>query len=181
VWSVDATGPVGAEAQPVDVSWLAGRVPRALAVSREGTRLAILTSDPSGGDTRLDIAGIARDGTGRPGSLAKGLRQGEPLTRLVDVTWIDDRTLALLGSLGQDDGTRVFAVDLGQGVGLRRVGLNDPAIGLGSPVPGAQSVVTAGSSRGFAVMTSAPSVVVRVGSTWRRLGAATELVVPPPR
>lgn len=181
VWSVDAAATVGAPAQPVDAAWLAGRVPLALAVSREGTRLAILTRAATGGDTRLDVAGIVRDAAGRPTALAKGYRQGEPLTRMVDVTWIDDRTLAVLGALGQDDGIRVFTVELGQGVGLRRVGLSDPALGLGTPVGGAQAVVTAGSSRGFAVMTNAPSVVVRVGSTWRRLGAATELVVPPAR
>ena len=179
VWWVDAKGTSAAPARTVNISWLQARVPLSVAVSRDGSRLAIITRAASGGDTRLEVCGIVRDPSGAPAALAKGYRQAEPLTRLVDATWIDERTMAVLGALGDTDGVRVFTVDLGQGVGLRRVGLTDPALALGTPVPGARAVVTAGGNRGFAVMTNGPSVVVRAGATWRRLGAATELAVPP--
>ncbi|MGV1007416.1 MAG: LpqB family beta-propeller domain-containing protein [Dermatophilaceae bacterium] len=178
VWWADTTG--GSEpARAVTASWLEGRVPLSVSVSRDGTRLALITRAATGGDTRLDVSGIIRDPSGAPTALAKGYRQAEPLTRLVDSTWIDQRTMAVLGALGDTDGVRVFTVDIGQGVGLRRVGLTDPALALGTPVAGARALVAAGGNRGFAVMTSAPSVVVRAGSTWRRLGAATELAIPP--
>ncbi len=176
VWWIDATKPSGGSAHVVNTSWLQGRVPLSMAVSPDASRVALITRATSGGDTRLEVCGIVRDPAGTPTALAKGYRQGEPLTRLVDATWIDDRTMAALASLQDTDAVRVFTVDLGQGVGLRRVGLSDPT--LGTPVPGAKAVVSAGGNRGFAVMTLAPSVVVRAGSTWRRLGAATELAVP---
>lgn len=176
VWWVDATRASVAPARSVNTSWLQGRVPLSIAVSRDGTRLAVTTRAVAGGDTRLEVCGIVRDPSGAPTGLAKGYRQGEPLTRLVDATWIDERTMAVLGGLEGTEEVRVFTVDLGQGVGLRRVGLTDPT--LGTPVPGAKAVVTAGGNRGFAVMTSGPSVVVRAGSTWRRLAGASELAVP---
>ncbi len=180
VWWVDASTDTAAAAQEVDVPWLHGRVPLSLSVSGEGARMAIVSSFPGEPETRLDVAGIVVDPSGRATALATGHREAEPLVRLVDVAWVDDRTVVVLGALGQQE-TRVFTAGLGQGVGLRRGGLPDSAGALEAPVPTARAVVAVGASRAVAVVTSDQGVLVRVGGTWRRLGAATELAVSPPR
>ncbi len=178
IWTIDASDATDRAAAPVTAAWLAGRIPVALSVTADGSRVAVVSQAAGGGDTRLDVAGITRDGLGRPTALAAPWRQGEPLTALGDVGWIDDTALAVLGAV-PGDVVRPFVVQLGQGVGLRRVGSASPQSTLLREVAGARWVVLAGGERGLVVVADPPSVWVRIGGLWRKAGSATGLAVAP--
>jgi hypothetical protein len=89
---------VRADGQKVSVTaeWLAGRSVRSLRVSRDGTRVAVLSTGPDG--LTLDVAAIIRDASGRPQQLGPALGVGAPLVDATRVVWVDDMTLGVLGS-----------------------------------------------------------------------------------
>ncbi len=176
IWTLDPASPAP---QPVEVAWLDGRTLVSLAVSRDATRVAVV-SRGTDGSVRLDVAGIVRAPSGRPSTLAAPWRQGEPLERIVDVSWLDDGTVIALGSVRGEDGLRPYPVTLGQGAGLRRIGVADPVQSLVATIAGARAVVSGNGARGVVVLTDLPSALVRVGSAWRRLGEATAFAVAPP-
>lgn len=180
LWTFDATS-ADSVAEPVEASWLAGRTVLAVAPSPDATRLAVVSAGGDG-DGRLDVAGVVRDQAGRPTSLAKPYRQGEPLRRLSSVTWVNELTLAVLGAETPDAALRPYAVDLGQGVGLRRRGAADPRDSLIAPAAGAARLVsTTGGLRGIVAITDDARVKVRSGGGWRVLANASDLLVPPGR
>jgi hypothetical protein len=179
VWTLDAAVATSSPPDPVEVTWLAGRVVIALAVAPDASRVAILTRAPDDSDHRLDIAGVVRDSRGKPTALAPPYRQGMPLNRFQDVTWVDEVTLAVLGQLSPTDVVRPWVVDLGRGIGLLRVGTTDPQQGLVAAVPGAKWLASTGGVRGLVVVTQQGGVWVRVGSVWRAVPAATDLLVAP--
>ncbi len=177
IWTFDTTSAEATPPVPVDVPWLSGRVVVNLRVSPDGTRVAVISRLPGEQDYRLDIAGVVRTAGAEPASLAAPYRQGEPLRRYLDVVWLDQTTMAVLGRVLDADPIRPFIVDVGQGVGLRRRGQLDPAQTLVAPVKDAVSLTTTGGARGLVVTTSAPAVMVRVGSAWVKLPTGTELAV----
>ena len=91
---------VRADATSVSVSvpWLEGRSVRSLRVSRDGTRIAIVSSGVDG--STVDVAGIVRDDSGAPQRVGDRLRVGARLTDAVQVSWVDESTLAVLGTSG---------------------------------------------------------------------------------
>jgi hypothetical protein len=95
--SLDA---VRADGQRVAVvaDWLAGRVVRSLRISRDGTRIAILSTGLDG--LTLDVAAVIRDTSGGPQQLGVALGVGAPLVDAARVVWVDDMTLGVLGSAG---------------------------------------------------------------------------------
>jgi hypothetical protein len=77
--------------------WLAGRHIAALRVSRDGTRVAIVSSGDDGAGVSIDVAGIARDDAGGPSQLSdQTLRVGAALTAASSLVWMDDTTLGVL-------------------------------------------------------------------------------------
>ena len=77
--------------------WLAGRHIAALRVSRDGTRVAIVSTGDDGAGVSIDVAGIARDDAGGPSQLSdQTLRVGAALTAADSLVWIDDTTLAVI-------------------------------------------------------------------------------------
>lgn len=167
----------------VTVAWLAGRQVINLAVSPDGTRVAVLSELRNGTDYRLDLAGVVRDGAGLPTALGEAYRQGEPLTRFVDVVWIDSMTMVVLARDRDADPLRPFRVDIGQGVGLRRVGQLDLDQTLIKEVPETSTTVsTRGGVRGL-IVTSPRSagtgggVLFRVGNNWAAQPDVDEVVV----
>lgn len=178
VWTIDTTSGTARAADRVPADWLTGRVPGALAISPDGTRAAVISHLPDGSDARLDVAGVVRDTTGHPTALIRGWRQADPLTHLVDVVWVDDATMAVLGGLAPGDALRPWIAPLGQGIGLRRIGLSDPAQNLAPTLPGARWLVPTAGERGVVVVADT-GTYLRVGGVWRKLGSASGLAVPP--
>ncbi|UCN15946.1 LpqB family beta-propeller domain-containing protein [Cellulomonas iranensis] len=78
----------------VAAEWLLGRTVRAVRVSRDASRVAIVSDGPDG--TTLDVAGVVRDDDGAPVAIGPALRVGAPLTPTGPVVWVDDVTLAVL-------------------------------------------------------------------------------------
>ncbi len=162
-------------AQRVAASWLQGRVPVAIAVSGDSTRIAIASLGADGTGPRVDIAGIGRDVGGMPTTLAMPMLVDAPLARTIALGWVDDLTLAVLGAVQLDEQPRVYTAELGQGIGLRRRGSADTRAGVVAPVPGARSVIGLRGLRDLVVQSEV--VLVRVGNGWRPIGQASELAV----
>jgi hypothetical protein len=91
---------VSADGQSVAVGaeWLAGRIVRSLRVSRDGTRIAVLSTGPDG--LTLDVAAVIRDDKDRPQQLGDALGVGATLVDATRVVWVDDSTLGVLGRSG---------------------------------------------------------------------------------
>lgn len=137
-------------------AWLAGRTIRSFDVSRDGTRLAVVSSGP-GGVRRVDVAGVVRGVAGRPLALAPRLQVGLALTDVIDVAWVDRSTLAVLGRSGRTP-TRPFEVVIG---------------GPATPLPrvaGAVSLAAGDGPRAIYVVTAAGRVVARSGAGWVDVG-----------
>lgn len=103
VWSGPAAsnGTVAAvtaegEQVSVGVGWLDGRTVRSMRVSRDGTRIAVISV---GEDERvsIDVAGVVRDERGQPQRVGERWQVGASLTDAVEVSWVDEVTLAVLG------------------------------------------------------------------------------------
>lgn len=80
----------------VGVGWLDGRTIRSMRVSRDGTRIAVISV---GEDERvsIDVAGVVRDERGQPQRVGERWQVGASLTDAVEVSWVDEVTLAVLG------------------------------------------------------------------------------------
>ncbi len=170
LWTVDSNAQpfdgTAAPARPIVVSWLVDRLPLAVAVSVDGSRIAVVSTDADGKDTRLDIAGVGRDGSGAPTALsATPLRLGAALDRIRDVVWTSPTELAVLA--GRDGKLLPSLVTLG-----------DEITAL-APLEGAQSITTLGGSRNLAIGSATGHVFVRAGDHWQALPpSASELVAP---
>lgn len=92
-----AVGPKGQMAK-VSADWLSGRVVTALRVSRDGTRVAVVSTGASG--LSVDVAGVIRDKSGSPASLASSVQVGAGLSAADQVVWVDVSTLVVLGRSG---------------------------------------------------------------------------------
>ncbi|WP_182111721.1 LpqB family beta-propeller domain-containing protein [Actinotalea sp. JY-7876] len=102
--------------QQVDIEapWLDGRTVRSLRVSRDGARVAIVSAGSAAGDVAILVAGISRDDDGRPTLVsAEPLAVGAALVDALELAWVDEVTLAVLGR-GQDLGfPSTYLVPLG--------------------------------------------------------------------
>ena len=176
IWTFDSGNPQASVPAFVGAPWLDGRQVINLSISTDGARIAVLSKLPDDKDYRLDVAGILRNEAGLPAQLADPYRQGEPVTRFVDLVWVDEMTLVVLGKVNDSDVLRPFRVDIGQGVGLRRVSQLDVDQTLIRDVPDAVSVTTRGGVRGLIVMTP-QGALVREGNAWAQQNDVTEIVV----
>ncbi|HEX3005579.1 MAG TPA: LpqB family beta-propeller domain-containing protein [Angustibacter sp.] len=143
--------------------WLSGRRVLALDVSRDGSRLAVVSATPDGA-SRLQVAGIVRDGTGRPVGLAIPRSAASSLTTVRDVSWADRTNLAVLaGAPGQ---VQPYQVEVG---------------GLVEALPKVQDAVSISAGDGLRavyVVTGSGRVLVRTGNGWRSLGPGTSVTIP---
>ena len=144
-------------------SWLAGRRVTALDVSRDGSRVA-LVSVAADGSSRLDVAGVVRADGGGPAALAQPWQVGQSLPSVTDVSWADRTTLVVIGgSAGQ---RQPYQVEVGGVVSAMQ------------KVSGAVGV-SAGSGLSSIYLTlGGGQVAVRVGSGWRTLGPGTSVTIP---
>lgn len=93
--AVDASGAVAA----LDAPWLEGRTVRSLRVSRDGARVALVSSGAGPADAQVDVVSVVRDEDGRPTLLAaEPLQVGAAVLDAVEVAWVDEVTLAVLGT-----------------------------------------------------------------------------------
>ncbi len=177
VWTLPSSTPQVGAPSVVRADWLGGRRVVALRVSPDGTLAAVISARAGdGGDSRLDVAGIQRDGVGVPIALAVPYRQAQPLVDLQSVVWLDSSGLAVLGREKPGAVLRPFAVAIGGGVGLRRVGRLTADQLLVPAVSGAERLTTRGGLGGLVALTGT-GVQLRVGGRWEPLTGVRDLVV----
>jgi hypothetical protein len=133
-------------------------------ISPDGQRAALITTDRNGQVPRVDVAGVVRQPNGLPISLAAPISLAPSLTLAVDLVWVDDATLAVLGR--KTDVMRPWFVPLGG------------QISAGPDIAGAQSITTVNAERGLMVTTDRGQVLIRAGNRWQPVGAGTDFLVP---
>lgn len=100
-----------AESVEVYSGWLEGREVRSLRVSRDGARVAIVSAGEEG--LSIDVAAVVRDELGRPQRIGPPHQVGAVVTEASAVVWIDEVTLAVLGSTAGGTATSVQVVPVG--------------------------------------------------------------------
>ncbi|WP_046528746.1 LpqB family beta-propeller domain-containing protein [Cellulomonas sp. FA1] len=134
----------------VAAEWLLGRTVRAVRVSRDASRVAIVSDGPDG--TTLDVAGVVRDDDGAPVAIGPALRVGAPLTPTGPVVWVDDVTLAVLAD--GDAGAAPYLVTVA---------------GRSSSLPAVADAVALAADRGertLYVVTAEGELLRHQGGTW---------------
>lgn len=167
--------------EPINVPWLVDRKVVAVAVAADAARVLVVSTDRKDRDARLVVAGVVRAANGAPTSLGEPLRLAESLTRVTDVTWLDEGSYAVIGQAGTKDPLRPWLGDIGEGLnGLRRRGPLTAEAARVAPLPQGTpvSVTSVGGSRGLIVITDRKVVWVRAGATWHQIGSGTDLLVP---
>lgn len=141
---------VGGEPVQLDAGWLAGRAVQALAVSRDGARLAVL-SRVTGTVQTLEVAAIFRDASGVPLGLGAPLEMSPSVPMSLDLAWADETSLVTLG------------VDAGQV--LQEV-VGGWTTAEAAPLPAGSSFTARNGARTLVAVEADGTLVVRAGTTW---------------
>lgn len=96
VGTLDAVTETG-EAIEVKADWLEGRTVRSMRVSRDGSRIVIVTAGPGEPRVWVDVAAVFRDERGRPQRIGDPVRIGASLTDATEVSWVTESSVAVLG------------------------------------------------------------------------------------
>ncbi len=146
----------------VGAAWLADRQVKALRVSWDGTRLAVVSSGQDG--VTIDVAGITRDATDGPQQLSDPQRVGGALTAADAVVWIDDDLLAVLG------------ID-GASATVSEVPVGGPSLAL-PDVAGAVSIAGGHLERSLLVATQDGELWRYTGPTWAPVAGVSGVRAP---
>lgn len=99
------------ELAEVAARWLDGSDVLAVRVSRDGARAVVLWD--SDGTSHAEITAIVRDVDNTPLYLGEPIRIGETMTEVVDVAWVDEETVAVLGASEPDAERSVHLLGVG--------------------------------------------------------------------
>lgn len=105
-----AVGPNGVEVEVV-ADWLAGQELVSLRVSRDGTRVVVISRNDD--VVQIDLTGIIRDDQGAPQRLSGQVPVGASLVDARDAVWVDESTLAVLGRTAGSSADTVHVVPVG--------------------------------------------------------------------
>jgi Lipoprotein LpqB beta-propeller domain/Sporulation and spore germination len=145
--------------------WLVDRQVSAVRLSRDGARALVTSHGKSG--WRIDVCGVVRDAHGRPLSLGTPLRIGLDLTDVVDATWVDGTSVAVLAEGTSDKHVEPYVVSVG---------------GLTTALPGVVGAVgiAAGSGEStITIVTAKGEVLGRTGSiSWSTIGHGDGVAFP---
>jgi hypothetical protein len=95
----------------VAAKWLRGTTVQALSVSRDGARIAVLSS--SAGKQALLVASIVRGDDGAPLTVGEPIAFGADLDASIDLAWVDDLTVAVLGASSGEVPSDLWLVEVG--------------------------------------------------------------------
>lgn len=175
VWSVPATRPddliaVGLEGvtHEIDASFPEGSRITAMQLSRDGTRLAALTS--AAGRHLVVVAGVIRDADGVPVALGEIQRAAALPGEGVDVAWLDDTSV---GVLARDGEAMVMITQLIGGEGA-----------LADAPAGSTTLAGINQAASLRLLTQDGALSIRRGATWQQTAAdilvlATQQGTPP--
>lgn len=137
----------------VGAPWLAGGKVHALRISREGARAVVVWE--SAGVLAIDLATVVRGLDGTPRTLGDPVRIGERMTTATELAWVDEQTVAVLGTSEGNPDPAVHLLSLG---------------GPSSRLPAVAGAVTMTAGRGdrsILVGTEDGRVYERNGASWR--------------
>lgn len=143
----------------VAAPWLSGRTVSQVRIAADGARAVVVSVQD--GVTRVEVAAVLRDNMSRPTSLGEPLQVGETLQSVVDISWIDQSTLAVLGSLLSEPSPRVHVVVIGGQAAIL------------PPVEDAVGVASNRNSRSMVITTADGYLFVRSGNAWRQVQSST--------
>ncbi|QGH68855.1 LpqB family beta-propeller domain-containing protein [Pseudactinotalea sp. HY158] len=155
--------PVTGEQTEVAAPALTGRHLRALRVSRDGARLAVITE--ADGDVAVLVGAIVRDEQGTALDLGGAQRVGQALTDATALVWIDEQELGVLGIANNSPQT-VHVVPIG---------------GPTAALPSVPDVVSIAAGRGEHELwlgTANGDLYARSGNGWRKVGEDLTLTDP---
>ena len=159
-----AENPQTAVARPVAISWLEGRVVRALRVSPDTARVAVLSQARDGTFT-VDVAGIQRGAAGVPTALSEPVRVSGQASDLRGLTWVSSTVVATLAAV-PDNGVQPLLMSL-----------DGSSSTLPAVIDGV-ALITPSGERQMMVRTRGDEIQVRAGQLWVSAGPGTDLLVP---
>lgn len=148
-----ATTPGSGVAAIVDAPLLKDHDVRAVRLSRDGGRIAVLHE--VGERVIIQVAMVERDETGTPTGVGEPATVGASIVDASDLAWVDGVTLAVLGS---SDGETTTA---------HMVPLSGPSVALLS-VQGSVSLTAGRGEREMWILTDSGELFSRAGNGWRR-------------
>lgn len=139
----------------VSAPWLTGREVGHVRVAADGARVLVVSR--LGDVTRIELAAVLRDRTGMPTVLGEPIMIGESLTDVTDVTWVDQSTVAVLGSVLAEPDDRVHLLTIGGTTTTLQL------------VEDAVSLTSNQNARSIVVATADGRLFVRNGIGWRQV------------
>ena len=164
--AVLGSGDPGEPEAAIAAPWLEGSPVRSLRVSRDGTRVAVVSEDENG-SVRVDVAGVVRDELDRPLRLTESWQIGAPLATATEVSWVDEVTVAVLGTTGSAGSPVMHLVPLG-----------GPTSAL-SIVENATGIATGRGDRALYVVDDAGELWLRQGRVWGTVASGVSDAVFP--
>ena len=150
----------------ITADWLEGSEVRSLRVARDGTRVAVVSTDESG-RVSVDVAGVVRDGLDRPLRLGERWQIGASLVTASEVSWVDEVTVAVLGT-----------TSAGGSAAMHRVPLGGVTSAL-SIVENAKGIATGRGDRALYLVDLEGQLWLRQGQVWRPAATGVSDVVFP--
>lgn len=130
---------------------------RAIRVSRDGSRLAVLSTNKK--DVRLDLVGIVRENGNRPARLTgtDTLRLATGFAKIEDVSWAGAQDVAILGSRSASEPVQPY---------IQKLGGNTEALGT---VSDGNSITSGGDTSAVRVGTKSGELFTYTAGSWQRL------------
>ncbi|WP_062386525.1 LpqB family beta-propeller domain-containing protein [Demequina iriomotensis] len=118
VWTAEAAEPeavtaVSDDGMPtlLDARWLAGRTVQQVVPSRDGARLLVVSG--AGAQTVVEVVEVVRSESGEPLSIGEPLQIGANVGAVTDAIWVDDLSVALLGSSAGEETAPLWVISVG--------------------------------------------------------------------
>lgn len=86
----------------LSADWIKDSVVSQVAVSREGSRIAVAHRSSTGSTVKVVVAGVIRDSSGIPTGVGGPLEIPVTADNILGMSWIDESTVALLRSVGSE-------------------------------------------------------------------------------
>ena len=135
--------------------WLRARSTVAIAVSRDGSLMAVLSR--SGGQPVVEVANIHRDEQGVPLGLGEPLPIGTGVDAGIDIAWADDSTVAVLGEPIDGASSPLWLITIGGGTSVM------------ATQPQAVAIAVRTGEASLVVVTEEGRVDERSGPTWAQV------------
>lgn len=168
LWAInaraDTADPQAAAPLGLRIGWLDGRLVRAIGISPEGSRIAVISAAPKGGSV-LEVAGIARGANGLPTGIAtEPLRVAARFDDLRDLVWVGQTQLAVVGRLAGRRTLLPYLADVGGDI----TELTARAGGV--------EITTADSTRDIVLSDGRGRCWIKSGTSWRELTEVDQVI-----